>query len=240
MWQSRPEVLELSRDTVDVWRLGLEQPTRLVEQSREVLTHDERARADRFRFARDHDAYTLTRGALRRLLGAYLGVEPADVAFVEGKYGKPAVAEHPIAFNVTHSHKWALLVFTRGRPVGVDVELIQPRKSLDLVCRHHFTDAERTAVMGATDPTERRLRFYRCWTRKEAYIKATGLGLAMPLDSFEVSVDETARLLWLEDGDADRWELRDLSVADDYVAALCVQRDEALAVRALDASTLPY
>ncbi|QDG52578.1 4'-phosphopantetheinyl transferase superfamily protein [Persicimonas caeni] len=234
MWQAPPDALELQPNTVDVWRLSLEQPAPLVARAAELLTDDEAARAARFRFERDRISYTLTRSQLRRLLGAYLDKTPCEIDFVNGNHGKPAVADTSVEFNVSHSGTYSLLAFCQDRPVGVDLEQIRPRKSLALVAEHHFAPGECETVMAPDTDRERLVRFYRCWTRKEAFMKATGQGLALGLKTFEVSVDDDPRLLWVEDGEPEAWQLSDLQIAAGYAGALCVDGVHEIEVRPFD------
>lgn len=227
-WSDPPGRVELDAGGVDVWRLSLDAPA----GGDDHLNAAERERAQRFRFDKDRICYTATRSALRGLLAAYLealGAPTAagDLVFEDGAHGKPALADAhqpdgaPVEFNVTHSGQFSLLAFSRGRPVGVDVEQVRPRKSLELVAEHHFADTELAAVLAAADTAQRRRRFYRVWTRKEAYMKATGKGLALGLKTFAVGVDE-ARLSWTEAGDAGRWQICDVDPGEGYVGALCV------------------
>ncbi len=234
MWQTPPETLDLPARTVDLWRLSLEEPHARLADLEALLDDAERARAARFRFQRDRHCYTLTRATLRALVSGYLSALGAptaaqDLQFTTGAHGKPALADSlqpdagPFEFNVSHSGTFSLLAFGRQHPVGVDVEHIHPRHSLELVAEHHFADSEFDAVMDGPDD-QRLQRFYRCWTRKEAYMKATGKGLAVGLKTFAVSVDDEARLLWTEAGDAEAWSLRHVAVAEEYVGAVCVGR----------------
>jgi 4'-phosphopantetheinyl transferase len=243
MWSPPPESLDLCENpddgpTVHLWRLSLDQPPQVIERLAGLLTGEETKRAARFRFERDQNCYTLTRGCLRLLLGEYLHISPKDIVFVIGEHGKPALSASqqplpPIEFNASHSGQASLFAFSLGRRVGVDVELMRPRLSRDLVAKHHFSPSEVDAVMDGDDDGQLQ-RFYRCWTRKEAYMKATGAGIALGLKSFAVSVDDDARLLWTDRGDADRWQLADVALEDDYMGAVCVEGEEAVEIRGFD------
>jgi len=194
------------------------------------LSAEERARAERFHFARDRQRFVGTRGLLRGLLGRYLGIEPFALRFAYGPRGKPSVMAGPgpgrMRFNVSHSGGLALLAFAWDRELGVDIELERPVPEADSIARSHFAPAERAALSRLT-PAERPRAFFRCWTRKEAFIKATGDGLSRPLDAFEVTLapGEPARLLRVE-GDARearRWWLEDLEPATGFAGALAVR-----------------
>jgi 4'-phosphopantetheinyl transferase len=205
------------------------------------LSEDERARASRFTFDRDARRFKVARSALRTLLGGYLGLAPGGVAFTYQAHGKPALdgIRTALGFNLSHSGEVAVVAAGWDRAVGVDVELCRPLPDLAALAARSFAPRER-AVLDALPETERPAAFFRCWTRKEAFIKATGLGLAQPLDGFVVSLapDEPACFLDIE-GDPDalaRWTLHDLQPPDGYAGALVVEG----AVRAVHARALDY
>jgi 4'-phosphopantetheinyl transferase len=224
---------------VDVWYVDLAVDAATVAQLAAGLTQDERARAGRFPSERDARRFVVTRGAVRAVLGRYLGVTPRDLAFVYGAHGKPALdgAHAPLGFNVSHSGDVAVVAAGWQRAVGVDVEAWRPLPDLAALAARVFAPAER-AVLEALAPIDRPAAFFRCWTRKEAFIKATGQGLAQPLDGFIVSLGEPARFLDIG-GDAAalaRWTLHDLHPREGYAGALVVERAaRAVVVRAWSA-----
>ena len=224
-WEPGPQRPRASRDAVHVWRAALDVEPAVLAQLRASLAPDERARAGRFHFAHDRDRYEAGRGILRDVLGRYLDVPPAALAFNYGPQGKPDL-ESPsgtgFTFNVSHAGGVLLVAIGRDRPLGVDVERDRERVSLDLAARF-FSPAEVAALLRLPEH-ERRQAFLACWTRKEAYIKARGEGLSLPLDRFDVSLrpGDPARLL-ADRGDpgaADAWELRALPVPPGQAAAL--------------------
>lgn len=227
--------LVLPEAEVQLWWVDLEPTARAESRWQDLLSTDELARASRFHFARDRQRYVAARALLRTILGAYLGCDPKRCSFVYSKEQKPSLADAgDIQFNVSHSGERALLAFTRGREIGVDVEQIRHDSDLQAVARRFFSEREQTEL--AALPAEEKFdAFFRCWTRKEAYIKAVGLGLALPLRQFDVSLkpaDDNALLATQPDAaEAARWSLRDLSAGDGYAAALCV-RGHGLAVTA--------
>jgi 4'-phosphopantetheinyl transferase len=211
-----------------VWHAWLDQPAVVVEQLHGLLAEDERARAASFHFDRDRGRYVVGRGLLRSLLAAYTGAAPRDLEFRYGEFDKPRLAGTGPRFNISHSGAIALLVFVEGVEVGIDVELEGgdefPR---DRIAERFFSPAE-VAALGALPAPERPRAFLRCWTRKEAFIKARGDGLSLPLDSFDVTLapGEPAALLrtaWSED-EPSEWWLQDLSDrARSYVAAVALR-----------------
>jgi 4'-phosphopantetheinyl transferase len=195
-----------------------------------TLSVDERMRADRFYFREDRERFVVARGLLRTILGRYLDRAPASLAFTQNHYGKPSLVSEagadPIRFNVSHSHGTALYAIARDLEIGVDLELIRDGLAVEQVARSFFSPRE-VSALSALPPELRRRAFFLCWTRKEAYIKARGEGLSLPLDQFEVSLipGEPAALMSTQpesDGPS-RWSLQDLSLASGYVAAFAVE-----------------
>jgi 4'-phosphopantetheinyl transferase len=213
-------------DEVHVWSIPLDHGDDVVARLAESLWPDERARAARFVFPRDRRRFTVARGALRQILAGYLGLAPSALSFAYGPRGKPGLAQPAgLEFNLAHSHELALCAVTSGRAVGVDVEWLRPMPDLLSVARIAFSPAELAALLAR--PEEDRLAtFFRCWTGKEAYIKARGDGLALPLDAFDVSLaaDQPLALLAnrLDPAEPSRWSLHALAPADGYLGALAV------------------
>src|SRR5579864_4206604 len=215
---------DLTDRTVHVWPVSTQAPDGVVEQFRSLLAADEIERAARFRFERLQRSFILARGALRVLLGRYLNTEPRDVAFHYGAKGKPTlVAPARLQFNASHSGDLALFAFTLDCEIGVDVEAIRPMPDMEVVAERFFC-AEETAELMALPVGQRDDAFFLCWTRKEAYIKATGEGLSTPLDEFRVTLhpDQPAGFVhFARDPIAARaWSLHDLKPALRYAGAL--------------------
>lgn len=229
MWLHPPPSLSLSIGEVHVLRLRLEQPAEVHERFLHTLSPEERARASRFHFEKHRRHFVAARGALRTLLGRYLQTEPAAVRFSYGAYGKPMLdGEHrdsSLRFNASHSGELALYAFVQNHDIGIDVEYIKRDFGTEEIAQRFFSSYE-VQMLSALPATERAAAFFRCWTRKEAYIKAIGSGLSHPLDTFDVTLapNEPAALLRVE-GDpreVDRWSLFDLAVEHGYAAALVV------------------
>ena len=226
-WLPPPSGVALGTNEVHVWRLPLVQPPAQLAVLARTLGDDERARARRFHFDRDRDAFTAARGALRTLAGGYLARRPEALVFGYQARGKPyltAPPGHDLRFNVSHSGDFALLAFTRGRDVGVDVERRRPLQDLRSLANVSFSRAEYAALLGvpAHDQTD---AFFACWSRKEAFIKATGEGVSQLAD-FDVNVraDEPGRLLRVPGGPRPQppWSMCDLPAIPGHAAALVV------------------
>jgi len=221
-------VVPLPEGEVHVWRAGLD----LGETRRDVLASalsaEERERAVRFHFEHDRQRFQVARGVLRELLGRYLGLAPVGIELGRLPGGKPILQDRRtrLRFNVSHSGGLALLAFTQGRELGVDLEAERPLPEMASLAESCFSSAEIEAWR-ALPAGERPSAFFRAWTRKEAFLKATGEGLFRPLDSFDVALGpyEPARLLRVSDapGEAERWHLVDIDAAEGFQAALAVE-----------------
>jgi 4'-phosphopantetheinyl transferase len=227
-WQPATHPPPLTIDDVHVWRIELQVGDLLLAHLRVLLTDDERQRADRFYFEKDRRHFTAARGVMRILLARYLACRPEEVRFIYNNYGKPQLAEESnFRFNLTHSHGLALLAVTRGREIGVDVEQLRDMEGDGEPLAQRFFSPREVALLRSLPPQLRREAFFHCWTRKEAYIKAQGKGLSLPLDQFDVSIhpDEPAVLLATQPDphEAQRWSLQGLLPREGYVGALAVE-----------------
>jgi 4'-phosphopantetheinyl transferase len=222
----RRDTLPDSRE-VHVWFVELAAGAASVEACLRSLSANERERASRFRFEHLKTAFTLSRGILRVLLGRYLAFEPDRVRFAYGPRGKPRLAfpESPLEFNLAHSGRFAAYAFTVGCELGVDIEEVRPGRDQESIVRRFFSREECEEWLGL-DLSQRDEAFFRCWTRKESYIKALGDGLSMPLDSFQVSLrpgSPAALVHAAEDPTAaSKWSLCSLAPAQGYIGSLAV------------------
>ena len=201
----------------------------LLERCAAMLTADERARHDRFVFAKDRHQFLVTRGTIRSLAARYLGVDPAACRFEADRYGRPSLA-HPagaaFAFNLSHTAGLVACAIARGGEIGVDVEDTTRDAHGDLP-RRFFSTAEADALE-ALPAGERQARFYEYWTLKEAYIKARGMGLSLPLDGFSMLLDGAGppriRFLPSLPDDAASWQFAQFRPTPRHCLAVAVRR----------------
>lgn len=197
-----------------------------------LLSEDERARAARFKVEHARRAFVVSRGFLRTILGNALGCAPRIVRLGEGPHGKPfltgAHAGSGIEFNVSHSGDLFLYALSRGRTLGVDVERKKEERELEKLAQRYFAPAEARLLLEQATPEERLDSFYRCWTRKEAYLKAKGTGLTTRLAAFAVTflpgVAPAMLHTEVEGEDPATWRVFDVPVPEGYAAALVVRR----------------
>ena len=225
-WTVPPPSPSLETGTVHVWRVALNQEDVRLERFRETLEPHELERAGRFHFEKHRRHFIVARGFLRWVVARYLETQPHALRFSYSHYGKPALeAEHALRFNLSHSNEVALLAVTLDAELGVDVEHVRADFASEDIARRFFSRAE-VDVFNALPPQERVAAFFRCWTRKEAYIKAIGKGLSQALDEFDVTLapEVAPALLRAKDDDATRWWLTDVDVGEGYAGALAVER----------------
>lgn len=206
------------RIEVFVWALDPERPA--LDAALATLSEHEHARMSRFVFDKDRFRYGQSHARMRALLGARCGVDPARLHFIENEHGKPSVEGGP-HFNLSHSHNLAALAIGEDVELGVDVEWVRPVEHD--VARRFFSTPE-CAALEAFPESERTSAFHRCWTRKEAYVKAEGSGLAIPLDAFDVTLDPLdARFTRMEGDDYRAWQLRTFIPAPGYQGAVALR-----------------
>lgn len=226
MWKIPTDDLKISTSEVHVWKADLGVDAALEAEFWDTLSEEEKKRADRFRFP-IHRAYFIAgRGILRQLLGQYLGVPAVSLQFDYGSQGKPFLVDFPnFKFNISHSKHHILLAFSKKNTIGVDVEVIDPTIEFDVIAPRFFSKNEATTLLNlplAQQPTV----FYNCWTRKEAFIKAKGGGLSIPLDQFEVTLlpEDAPKLLtinWAME-EVNHWNLHSFYLEDGVLGALIV------------------
>lgn len=217
---------DLPGGVVHLWERRLDATPAEVNACYELLSGAERERAQRFRIERPRIAFVLTRGTLRSLLAHYQGGEPQAVRFRYQDQGKPFLEDdNNLFFNVSHTDGLALLAFAKGRRLGVDVEKVKPDTEVEKLAERFFSERE-CRDLRELKGDELRAAFFRVWTRKEAYIKATGEGLSLPLDQFDVSIaagDSNALRATRPDAlEAERWVVSDVTVQTGYAAAVAV------------------
>lgn len=218
---------ELSENKIDFWYCNLGLNRSKLDAYFALLSNDEKARSSRFKFDRDRECYIISRGILRLLLAGYLRQEPHDFVFSYTQFGKPFLAvDGSLRFNISHSGNMAVFGFARNEEIGVDIEKIKDDFDILELAQNFFAQKEievlehlpKEALPGA---------FFRCWTRKESFIKAEGSGLSFPLDQFAVSLaqDKPAELLttqW-DPNEKEHWQLFSYIPAEEYVAAVAIR-----------------
>lgn len=228
-WRQPPEKLVLNPGEIHVWRINLNELLPQLFFLNEFLDSSERKRAARFHFKHDQEHFTVGRGMLRRILSFYLPLTPREFEFVYNQYGKPGLnpqIQPRVQFNVSHSHGLALVAVSAQDELGIDVEWIRPELADLKIAKRFFAPAEVDALLELPEARQKE-GFFNCWTRKEAFIKAQGKGLSIPLNQFVVTLqpDQPAALVstgW-DEAEAGRWSLYALPIDAGFRAALVAE-----------------
>jgi len=222
-WPRPPAELPALEQNVHVWAVRLDDARVDLDLGRDLLSPVERERAARFKFERDQRRYLVAHVALHEILSRYLPIDPPRLSFDLGANGKPRLSQ-PLAssgveFNLSHSNEMALLAVTHGREVGVDIEYVKEDFEFQEIAERFFTAREVAALRGLPASLQRQA-FFKCWTSKEAFLKAKGTGLSGALDEVEIALtaDEQVRITASVPG----WSLAELDSIDGYEAVLVV------------------
>ncbi len=229
-WRSRPKKLILKDNEVHVWCSSLVLDSKILNRLRLTLSADELERANRFHFQKDQCSFIAGRGILRSILADYLQTRPKDIEFRYNTRGKPSITNVPlrseINFNLSHSHGLAVYAVTQRREIGIDIERLRSNLSFRRIARRFFTTEEFEKLNSLTGE-EFIEGFFKLWTHKEAYIKAKGTGLSIPLNRFAVTInrDQTVRIkeIGLNPDGERSWSFHSLTPEPGYVGALVVE-----------------
>jgi 4'-phosphopantetheinyl transferase len=214
----------LAASSVHIWQFPLTISNVPLSEYASLLSDDEQLRAARFHFEKDARRFTVTRAMVRTILGGYTASSGRELRFDYSHNGKPRLvdATTDFRFSVSHSGDRAMLAVAMGHDVGVDLELIRANIETVALAERYFSEGERAALRGLSGK-EQAQGFFRCWTCKEAFLKAQGFGLSRSLESFDVEVNPArpARLLATRPDaeEAKRWALHDVPAEENYAAA---------------------
>jgi 4'-phosphopantetheinyl transferase len=230
VWCSTPADVALPADEVPAWRAELHNSERVGGLS-SVLSAAEKERASRFQYDRDKKRFVACRAILRIILSRYSGVDARRLEFEYGTHGKPSLKTQtrikaPLRFSSSRSHGLSFFAVTLNQEIGIDTEYIRPVPDRDEIVNRYFTTGE-WIIYSRLAPDQKQPAFFNGWTRKEAYLKAIGVGLNQPLRTVEVSLEpgEPARLLRIEGNarQAAAWSLYELSLGTDYAGVVAVK-----------------
>lgn len=232
-WSSAKQKELICSKEVHVWRVWLDLNTIQSKSLAGILSVDELARAARFRFEIDQKRFMVARGMLRKILGHYLGEHPQKIRFDYTSYGKPMLktncGQNALCFNLSHTDDFALYAFSLGGNIGIDMERIRDDIEIAQIAQRFFSLGE-ISSLERMDENKREALFFQYWARKEAVIKAMGLGVSFPLEQLDVSLISgkvLAPITLLDDpGASSHWYVQDLFPAHGYAAAIAVELDD--------------
>lgn len=220
----------LTDSDIHIWCASLSASPEDLSHYTSLLSHDELERAKRFYFERDRNHFIVARGLLRTLLGSYLDLEPSQIEFVYGQYGKPALKtglhEKALAFNLSHSKDLAIYAFGLNRKIGIDLEHVRPMPDMDDFARQFFSYKE-SEFLNALAGKQIEETFFKIWTCKEAFLKANGSGLTVPINQVETSLEAGGTITLTSVGEDEEhvgdWHLEVFSPVTGYQAALATE-----------------
>jgi 4'-phosphopantetheinyl transferase len=233
-------MLEIGSGQIHLWLTFYDEidDSQLLRGYWELLSDAERAKHARFRFERDRHCYLVTRALVRTTLSKYVPIDPAEWIFATNAYGRPRIADQiandndgarTLVFNLAHTRGLIILGIARHRALGVDVENVRVREACVEIADRWFAPEE-VAALHSLPREQQHHRFFEYWTLKESYIKARGMGLSMPLDSFWFRFRDDGALGMTIRGAssaaASRWRFAQLQPTRDYLLAVCAERGE--------------
>ena len=229
-WKTSRLLPTLAENEVHIWRASLHTERSVLHTLQRLLADDEVTKARQFYFEKDRQHFIIARGVLRTLLSHYLNVPAHLLSFIYNAYGKPSLGspfrESHLHFNLSHSQDIALYAFTYTRQIGIDVEYMRSDINYEELASSSFSAHEQT-ILSTLPQDLTRQAFFNCWTRKEAYIKARGKGISIPLDQFDVSLrpGEPAMLLASREvpQELTHWSLQEFLPASSYAGAVAVE-----------------
>jgi len=226
-----PQCQLTGKDSAHVWLASLDLAADRIAALRENLSPDEQSRCSRFVIQKVRDRFIAARGQLREILASYLSWAPAEIAFRYGQHGKPLLNHSPqpsLQFNLSHSGEYALVAVTMHGAIGIDIEQLRSGRPLLKLAERFFSPRESAELRSLPEQLQEDA-FYACWTRKEAYLKAIGTGLATPLNAFDVTllpgVPPALAAHRLTPDETGHWQLVDIAVPSGYRGALAACRD---------------
>jgi 4'-phosphopantetheinyl transferase len=219
--------LHLEAREIHVWSVPIDIGGDEMPRLMALLSSAEQERARRYVFESVQRRFVAARAALRLLVGRYLDLPAVMVSFAYGPSGKPHLIgpyATQLHFNLSHSHRLAQFAFCADEELGIDLEWLHEIRSADQIVRRMF-GPEEVEDWFSLPAEQRRRGFFDCWTRKEAFVKALGRGLEVPLDTFRVAFrpGERPAVRWRKDRQREQWSMFDVSPADDYAAALAIR-----------------
>jgi len=223
----RPKISPFHAAEVHLWEFPLAVDDSVFSALEQHLSGEERTRAARFHVLADRRRFAVGRGVVRSILAAYTAISARELSFLYSQHGKPRLekSELDIRFNVSHSGDRGLLGLTVGQEVGVDIEAIKENIECDKLAERFFSADERESLRGLVGEKQKQA-FFRCWTCKESFLKAQGVGLSRSLGSFDIDlVAKKVRLAGTrpDASEASRWSLFEIEAAPGYAAAVCVE-----------------
>jgi 4'-phosphopantetheinyl transferase len=221
--------LNLGVNDVHIWYLDLNLYLDKLEEFKAILSQEELTKAFKFKFEKHQNRFIITRANLRLILSKYINIAPENIEFIYSEKGKPSLAQNyddlGIEFNLSHSGELALYAVTKDKRIGIDVEKIRTNCDVESIAKRFFCESEYQFISRLPEGEKQRV-FYQVWTRKEAYLKATGEGLGGGLDTIELDLEsKDTKIISIkgEEKTSNNWYLYELKMPENYLASLAVE-----------------
>jgi len=223
-WKANQKLPIPLHEHVDIWKICLKASDSQLSDYWQILSTEEKDRALQFYFKKETNAFIVSRAMLKTLCANYLYLKPQEIQLSYGEFGKPYLKASNLDFNISHSAGQALMAFTSGSEIGIDIEKLNPDIEIEKLVKRFFSINEAKTVL-ALERSQRVTAFFKCWTRKEAFIKAVGKGLSFPLDQFDVTIHEEVKFLSINGDEnlAEEWSLVSFAPEKNFTAAFSMK-----------------
>ena len=215
------KINQLSNNNVHIWKIDLCKMQNNINKYTDLLTQDEKNRANKYRITHKQESYRITRATLKLLLQYYVDKAPYPIALYKNNYGKPYIKGNALYFNVSHTDGMSIISFSKSNEIGIDLEHIKCDNNIINISKKYFTKRERFWIENLPK-SEQIEGFLHCWVRKEAYIKALDVGLNLPLDSFNV-ISNTNQEILNNCFQINNWFVHSLDISTQHRGAICIQ-----------------
>lgn len=228
-WKYPPKNLKINATEIHIWKTHLEQSAIDFKESFDILNEEEKIKAQRFRFEKHQQRFTIARSSLRRILSLYLWISHQKIDFQYNAYGKPQLLDNinkiNLQFNVSHSENIAIYGITCHNLIGVDIEYMRPMAEAENLAKRFFSQKEFEQISKLPSAEQDR-EFFQLWTGKEAYLKAIGKGISGGLEKVEISPHEPRKFIRLPESNPNNYNLVYLTPENNYLAAIAVENKQ--------------
>lgn len=228
IWELPPDILQLHHGEVHTWRVWLDLSSHEIDTMQVTISEPEMDRAEKFHFLKDRNRFIAAHSYLRQILAKYLELEPEEIRYTYNEHGKPEFDSDfsQMRFNLSHSEFIGLIAVSKMSRIGIDIERIKQQVNIEEIAKRFFSSGETKKILSLSE-SERNEAFFRCWTQKEAYIKALGVGMLMSLNQFEVSfepgIPPKIKHIDGDEGEAARWNMYHINPNEGFIGALVVE-----------------
>lgn len=222
-WQNCPDY-KIKDDQIHIWYININDYQNHTNELMHYLDDQENKRAQQFKFAKDRNSFICSHAILRRLLSKYCNCDQKKILYNYNAFNKPSLNnDYNINFNLSHSFHRGIIAITKNHPIGIDIEYMKNKPILDDLAKRFFSAHEYNEYK-ILPQQQKTLGFYNCWTSKEAFVKAVGMGLTFPLKNFTVNLNPELKAKILSSKNQtiniNEWKLHRFIVENQYCIAI--------------------